>query len=322
MMSTEQETTEVAEAADESPVEAAEVAEAEPAAEAVEAEAAEEAAEPIEETAPVVVDWNGEVEEMKQSEWFTQLDDNLKSAILQGMETKHGHWQRGYNDKFKEMSDGRRKLDRREKDVRDQEIRVQRWLNGDVDPLAEKQKEIDEIKTMHRSAMETLRNEFEEATRKAGEASQGELQEVIREREVLRQEAEKRQQLKQEADEAEMTAAVQEFDSWLEETASDIKNNPPAHKALVALIVEEIDPRDAIEMVRKKWPLPQAESEPEPTPEPILEPEPIPDGVDMMNMGAGTGGTETGEYRSFDEMMEQMRREHSLDVSTVMGLKS
>jgi hypothetical protein len=320
MTTAEPATTEAAETVSETPTESVEAAEPVEAVEAEPVEAAEESIDAPEETVPAVYDWNGELDALKGSDWFASLDDPVKNAVLQGLETKHNHWQRGYNDKFKEMSAGRRKLDLREKDVRDQEIRVQRWLNGDVDPLAEKQKEIDELKTMHRSAMETLRNEFDETTRKAQEASQSELQEIIKERESLRQAADARKQLEAEAAEKEMDAAVREFDSWLEETASDIKSNPEAHNALVALIMQDIDPRDAVGMVRQKWPLPQAE--PEPTPEPAPEPEPVPDGVDMMNMGAGSSGTETGEHRSIEDILDGMRRSAQLDATTVMGLKS
>lgn len=315
-MSTEQEVIETTETVDDAPAETVEAVDSEPVEEAVEAA---EPAESIEESAPAVYDWNGEVEGLKQSEWFGKLDPNLQSALMDGFETKYNHWQRGYNDKFKEMSDSRRTLDRREKDVRDQEIRVQRWLNGDVDPLAEKQKEIDEIKTMHRSAMETLRGEFDEVTRKATEASQGELQEVIRERESLRQESEARQQAEAQLAQQEMDEAVHEFDTWLKDTAPDIQLNPDAHKTLVSLIIEDIDPNEAIKMVRVKWPVAVEEAAPEPEPTP--EPETVPDSVDMMNMGAGSGTTETGDYRSIEDILDGMRRSAQLDASTVMGLK-
>ena len=44
--------------------------------------------------------------------------------------------------------------------------------------------------------------------------------------------------------------------------------------------------------------------------------------MDMMSMGTGSGGTETGEYRSLEDIMGQMRRAAQLDASTVMGVKS
>ena len=217
------------------------------------------------------------------------------------------------------MAKMRRELDRREKGVRDSEIRVQKWMHGDIDPLADKQREIDELKTAHRSAMETLRGEFEELTRRAEDASKGEVQELIREREALRQREAERIQADEAKEKAEIEAAVAEFDGWLDETAPDIKNNPDAHKALVALIVEEVDPHEAVGAVRKIWPLPEPEPEPQPEPEP--EPEPVPEGMDMMNMGTGSSGTETGDYRKVEDILDQMRRSAQLDASTVMGLK-
>ena len=96
--------------------------------EAVEAAPEAEAEATPEEIIPDIFEWNGEVSGLKDSEWFSGLEDNLKQSLLKGFETKYNHWQRGYTDKFNEMSQLRKKLDSREKDVRKQEVRVQRWL--------------------------------------------------------------------------------------------------------------------------------------------------------------------------------------------------
>ena len=291
--------------------------------------ATEETAEPVEaaaeteaapeEIVPDVFEWNGELTSLKDSEWYDSLDDKFKEMLLGGMETKYNHWQRGYTDKFNEMSQLRKKLDLREKDVRKQEVRVQRWLNGDVDPLHEKQKEIDELKLMHQTAIETLKQEYADATEKASTATQSELQEVIKEREELRQRFQAIEEAKAEAEKVELDNAVEEFENWVKTSAPEVYNDDKAFDALCALCIAEIDPHKALNMVRSEY---GVKPEPEPVPEPEPEPEPVPDSMDMMSMGTGSGGTETGEYRSLEDIMDQMRRAAQLDASTVMGVKS
>ena len=70
-----------------------------------------------------------------------------------------------------------------------------------------------------------------------------------------------------------------------------------------------VTPEDAVQMVRGKYGAPQTEVAPAPTPEPAPEPDPVPEGMKLMNMGPDTASaTETGETRSFDDIMDQMRR--------------
>jgi hypothetical protein len=290
--------------ASEEPVEAAESVEA------VESEPAEMAA-------PDVFEWNGEVNSLKDSDWFNGLEDNLKESLLNGFQTKYNHWQRGYTDKFSEMSQARKKLDMREKDVRTQETRVQKWLNGDVDPLKEKQKEIDELKLMHQTAIETLKQEYADTTEKASTATQSELQEVIKEREELRQRFQAIEEANAAAEKVELDQAVEEFETWVKKSAPEIYANETAFDALCALCIAEIDPHKALNMVKAEYGAPPA---PEPEPEP--EAEEVPDSMNMMNMGTSTGGTEAGEYRTLEDIMDQMRRSAQLDASTVMGVKS
>ena len=146
-----------------------EVAETSEAAEPVEAEAAPEpietaAAESVDtvsEDAPEVFDWNGELESLRQEQWFNGLDDNMQGSMLRGFETKYQNWARGYQKKFDELSGQRREADKVLEAAREQERKVMKWLHGDVDPMVEKQKEIDNLKVAHKSALETLRDRAE-----------------------------------------------------------------------------------------------------------------------------------------------------------------
>jgi hypothetical protein len=292
------------------PVEAAEPVDTAESVEAV--EAAPEAESEVES----VVDWNGEVDSLRSSDWFTALDDKLQSALMEGLNTKYSNWQRGYTDKFQEMSTRRKALDAKEQDVRQQEQRVQKWLHGDIDPLEEKQKEIDELKAMHRSAIDTLRSEFADATEKAQNSSKSELQQIIEERETLRQQIETWESRAKEAEEAEIENAVAEFDTWVKETSPQVHENDDAFKLLCDLCTASVDPAEAMDMVNHKFKMgqyaPQAEAEPEP------EPEPVPEAIGMMNMGTSASGTEEAEARDFASIMKNLRSQAQADFEAEM----
>lgn len=299
------------EVADAAPVEAAETVEA---AEAV--EPVEVAEETIEATNDVetVIDWNGEIDSLKKDEWFLALDAKLQNAVLEGLNTKYSNWQRGYTDKFQEISARRKALDAKEQDVRQQEQRVQKWLHGDIDPLEEKQKEIDELKAMHRAAIDTLKSEFADATEKASNSSQSELQQIVQERESLRQQIEQFEAQAKEAEEAEIAQAVQEFDAWVKDSSPDIHTNDDAFKLLCELCAAHVDPKEALDMVNFKFKFgehaPQAEPEP--------EPEPVPESIDMMNMGTSASGTQAAESRDFASIMKNLRSQAQADYEAEM----
>ena len=55
------------------------------------------------EAAPEVFDWNGELESLKQEQWFNELNENMRESMLGGFETKYQNWARGYQKKFDEL---------------------------------------------------------------------------------------------------------------------------------------------------------------------------------------------------------------------------
>ena len=162
------------------PVESAPVEEAAPAEPAEPAEAA-----PAEDPISQPVEWNGELDALKQSEWLSALDPNSRDTVLSGVETKYRNWERGYSKAFQENADKRRTLDEREQEVRTQEIRVQRWVNGDVSPLEDKQREIEDLKNLHQGALQALKKEHEEAQRRVSEAHSSEQDTLREERDTL-----------------------------------------------------------------------------------------------------------------------------------------
>lgn len=162
---------------------------------------------------------------------------------------------------------------------------------------------------MHRSAIDTLKSEFADATEKASNSSQSELQQIVQERENLRQQIEQFEAQAKAAEEAEIAQAVQEFDTWVKDSSPDIHTNDDAFKLLCELCAAHVDPKEALDMVNFKFKFgehaPQAEPEP--------EPEPVPEAIDMMNMGTSASGTQAAEARDFASIMKNLRNQAQAD---------
>ena len=312
---TEAETTDAAEVTGDSVSEAAPAAEAtaevaEPAETAETEEVAEtaeaETAEAVEELIPDVFDWNGEVEDLRQSDWLQNVPVHLRGPVLRGIENKYRNWQRGYTDKFQELSGRRKLLDKRELDIRTQEARVQKWLHGDVDPLEDKQREIDELKAAHAAATQALREEFAENLEKSKTASSSEMEALKQERDELHQRFQQIEEARVAAEEAELETKVDEFEHWLKTEAPDVLDNDEAFYALCANCTAGFSKEQSLKMVRAVWAPPEPEA-PEPPP---AEPEPVPEGMKLMNMKPdAAAATEGGNPKSFDEMMKALKRE-------------
>ena len=299
-----------------------------PAADSQPAATESQPAESTEFEAPAVIEWNGELESVKDADWFKALDTNLQSGIAQGLEAKYQNWQRGYTDKFQDIARQRKSIDAKLVEVRDQEQRVQKWLHGDIDPLVEKQREIDNLKIAHSAAMGTLREQFEDATEKMKTSRGSDYETAVKERDEAVAKAQKYETAATARDEAETEHVVDQFEQWLKSEAPDVYDNDEAFYSLCVLCTGGVTPEDAVQMVRGKYGTPQTEVAPAPentvAPAPTAAPEPqpesLPDGMKLMNMGPDSASaTATGETRSFDDIMEQMRRSATREQSLLLG---
>ena len=255
--------------------------------------------------APPVFDWNGEVESLREADWVQKLEPDLRKAVMEGIEGKYQNWHRGYTSKFQDLAKQRRDAEERIKEVQEQEVKIQRWLHGDIDPMIAKQREIDELKVAHRAALNTLRKEAEAAHEKVVNSHGAAMETAAKERDdALRRYQEVNGQLEQFQD-SQVELQVDTLEKWLTSEASDVYNNDAAFDRFCELARADISPEDAVKMVRALYPPPAPEPEPEPDP----EPEPVPEGIKLMNMGPDTAsGTEGGDPRSFEEMMESLRK--------------
>ena len=75
---------------------------------------------------PDVLDWNGEMEALREADWVQNLDPGMRRAVLDGIEGKYQNWQRGYTNKYQDLAKQRRSAEDLMKEVREQEVKVQR----------------------------------------------------------------------------------------------------------------------------------------------------------------------------------------------------
>ena len=268
---------------------------------------------------PEVFDWNGEFESLRSAGWLRGLDEDKRDAILKGVEEKYQNWQRGYTGKYQELAKQRREAEEMLKEVRDQEIRVQRWLNGDINPMVEKQREIDELKIAHKATLRALRREAEEAHEKAVRTHGQSMEQAAKERdEALKRYAEVQQQMEQ-FENQQTESQVDALEKWLISEHNDIYENDTAFDEFCELARANIPPERAIQMLRCIYPKEVEATEPEPAPEPEPEPEPVPDGMKLMNMGPDTAAaTEGGDPRSFEEIMDGLRKTAMIEQELVL----
>lgn len=268
-------------------------------------ETAADAVESLEEAVPDVFDWNGEVESLREADWVQRLDMSVRDAVLRGVESKYRNFERGYTKAFQENSVKRRALEAREKEIRDTELRVQRWLHGEVDPMEEKQREVDLLKQQHSAALDTLYREHEKAITKQQTAHADALDEMIQQREAAQARAVALEQQEAQREQAAMDAEVDQFENWIKEAAPHVYGDQDALYALCVNVASGIDKTQALKMVLATHPSPVVEPE-EPPP---AEPAEVPQAVEMMNLGASSAAnTEPAEHLSFDQKMDVLRR--------------
>ena len=294
--------------------ETVEVAEesAEPEAVAVSAEA-----EDTVEAAPEVFDWNGELESLRTEQWYNKLDDSLRGAIDRGFENKYNNWARGYQKKFDELSKQRREAESLMETARQEQKRAMQWLHGDVDPLIEKQQEIDNLKLAHKSAIQALRDQAEQEHEKAKTAFGANVEEAQKARDEAMQKAVTLQNQLDDFNKELTEREVDELENYLTENAKDVYEHDEAFDEFLAQWKSGKSVDVAIIVSRAIYDL-SNEPEPEPVPEPEPEPEPVPEGMKLMNMKPDTAAaTEGGSPLTFEEMMTALRKDGQREADLI-----
>tara|TARA_R110000824_G_scaffold299151_1_gene487261 strand:+ start:804 stop:1763 length:960 start_codon:yes stop_codon:yes gene_type:complete len=259
--------------------------------------------------------WTGELSEIQGSSWFEALPGDVQGALVAGLETKYKNWQRGYNDKFQGLAASKKSLGDREEQIKAQELRVQKWLYGEEDPLATLKEEMETLRSEKTTIEEKLRSEMEAAVEAAKSGASVDLEKLQTERDSAMGRLAQIEARETAATEAKLDAEATKLDTWLQENAPDLyrdyedealtKQRDDAFLAFCKISMMGLEPDMALSMLRVQHPEIKVPGE-----KVVVEPEELPASVDLMNMGTGSGGDAMGkgDIRSFDDIMEGLRR--------------
>lgn len=286
----------------------------------------ETSAEPVAETggdsAPTTEDsgdsadtWTGELADVQGSSWFEALPGDVQGAVVAGLEAKYKNWQRGYNEKFQGLADSKKSLSDREETLRQKELRVQKWLYGEEDPVTALKEEIDGLRGEKESIETKLREELEKAVAETKAGNAVDLEKLQAERDAAQTKLNEIQAREAAVQEAQLEKEATELDNWLQQNAPDlykdyedealVKARDDAFLAFCKISMMGVEPDVALSMLRVQYPEIKVPGEAE-----KVEPEEVPASVDLMNMGTGSGGEAMGkgDNRSFDDIMDSLRR--------------
>jgi len=259
--------------------------------------------------------WSGELADIQGSSWFEALPGDIQGALVAGLETKYKNWQRGYNDKFQGLAASKKSLGDREEQVKAQELRVQKWLYGEEDPLATLKEEMETLRSEKTAIEEKLRSEMEAAVEAAKSGASVDLEKLQTERDSAMGRLAKIEAQEAAATEAKLDAEAEKLDTWLQENAPDLyrdysdealtQQRDDAFLAFCKISMMGLEPEMALAMLRVQHPEIKVPGE-----KAVVEPEEVPAAVDLMNMGTGSGGEAMGkgDVRSFDDIMDGLRR--------------
>ena len=276
-------------------------------------ETAEASSETTVDTGPS--DWNGELESLRSAEWFNGVDETTRDKLLGGLENKYKNWQRGYTKAFEAAASQRKHLQSREDELKASELRVQRWLYGDENPLDAKNAEFKSLKEAHEAAVAQMTKEHEEILSKRSEVSQEDLQKIITERDEAKKVADEIQAKAQAAESAALDQEVEEWDNWLKGQAPELyeqvenaeeqtRRNNSFNKFCQLAAMADVTREQALTLVRTLYPAPESTEPPAPAPEPV------PESINLMNLGTSQASTTAqGNASDFAEMMDSLRRQ-------------
>jgi hypothetical protein len=84
--------------------------------------------------------WNGELETLESSEWYKALPEQHRGLVKEGLKSKLGNYERGYQQKFQDVAKQR---DHLEKEIRAERERIQNMLYGMDDPTKDVRSELE-----------------------------------------------------------------------------------------------------------------------------------------------------------------------------------
>jgi len=88
----------------------------------------------------VLKEWNGEMESLLEAEWYKALPEQHQNLVKEGLQSKLGNFERGYQAKFQDIAKQKTHL---ESEIRAERERIQNMLYGVDDPTKDVRAELE-----------------------------------------------------------------------------------------------------------------------------------------------------------------------------------
>lgn len=256
-------------------------------------------------TSPALVDWNGEVTALRESDWFRALDQKHHEPVLKGIEAKYQNYEKRYKPEYEAQTKRRKELDERDRRVQEEERRVMRLWTGSDDPMEAKQAEIAALTQAHETRVQQIIEQHRaelEGAKKPGPELEAKLRRLDEMEAKLTEVTQARSTAETRLasiEKAETDAALDAFEVWLGKSAPHLIGDDvdsQGFDALIRLIDGGTEPERALKMVLAEYP--------SPTP----QPEALSPGMRAMSRGQDAR-TERQEPVELHEAFERMRRQ-------------
>jgi len=256
----------------------------------------------VEETA---ISWNGELDSLREAEWFNSIEEKHRNVLLEGMQAKYKNLESGFTKKTQEMADFRKTAEEKEKKLADELSRYRRWLDTGEDLGTQALREADELR-QQLAAATAEREAAEQRLREQLEQEFGQrMTPLEQERDQLRQQLERAQQEAAAQEQARNEEVLDGLIKWVSDTAPDLwdDSNEEALSMFTTLLETgaAADPQTALKMVGALHPQFSATA-----------PEEVPASIDVMNNESTTSfelpGTSSGRA-SYDDLKRQMEEQ-------------
>ena len=214
--------------------------------------------------------WNGELESLQSSDWYTGLDEGVRQQFEHGYGNKVKNLERGFTDKMTKLAEDRKAFEAQQTksqgaqegiareldDAKQKLARFQRWLGSGVTPseelttelktaranLASLQAQIEKAATDREAAVTAATQAAKTEADERYAALQGKYDQLDSEHKAFVQKSDE--------------AIISSLETWIDKEAPALYDNDSAMNLFGALLQGGIteDPAEALTMVASKFP--------------------------------------------------------------------
>lgn len=241
-------------------------------------------------------EWSGQVDTLDKEEWYTKLDEPVRTAIKGGVSKVARSLQGDYTKKTQDLAKQRAEAEVSLRAAAEKEARALRLLYGEEDPFKDSESRTAALTAEHKKIVDGLLADFEKKLAEAERAKAAAVDAVTKDRDNAAAKVAAYERAAGEAEKAAVKARTEETYKKLVETAPDIDAKDEAFDEFVRLLSVYDDFDKAVKLTRVSFPLPEKAKEP-------------PAGVALMNLGGSANVENTAsEPENFFSLFENERR--------------